>query len=84
MAKIMKKDEGDKKVKDAKQLKKPKKSPLAYVKEVIAELKKVTWPTKKEIASYSVVVFSFIVVMSCVLLLMDTGFGKLLELILSI
>jgi preprotein translocase subunit SecE len=64
--------------------KKPRKSPVVYFKEVWAELKKVSWPTKKELTSYSVVVTVFIVIVSLILFGMDTLFGKLLELVLKI
>ena len=88
MAKLINKNDGDKKAagakKSAAKQKKPRKSPIAYIKEVIAELKKVSWPTRKEITSYSLVVVVFIVLMAGVLFLMDTVFGKLLDLILSI
>ena len=57
---------------------------IRYCKEVIAELKKVTWPNRKEMVSYSVVVAVFIVATALVLLVMDTAFGALLDLILSI
>ena len=61
-----------------------RKSPVTFVKEVWAELKKVTWPSKKELTSYSVVVSVFIVVVSLILFAMDTLFGSLLELLLRI
>ncbi|MBQ2817661.1 MAG: preprotein translocase subunit SecE [Clostridia bacterium] len=64
--------------------KKARKSPVAYVKEVIAELKKVSWPNKKDILSYTATVVVFIVVMSLLLFGMDVVFGKLLDLILLI
>lgn len=64
--------------------KKPRKSPLKYFKDVWAELKRVTWPTRKELTSYSVAVVVFIVVMACLLFVMDSAFGYVLELILTI
>ncbi|MGI5900648.1 MAG: preprotein translocase subunit SecE [Christensenellales bacterium] len=91
MADIKKKQDSEAKVKDSKsnkkdvkKTKKPRKSPIAFVKEVIAELKKVTWPTRKEIGSYSLVVVVFITVMAVVLFALDSVFGRLLDLILSL
>ncbi len=91
MANIDKKQDGKAKTKDLKQekkdvkkAKKPRKSPIAFVKEVIAELKKVTWPNRKEIGSYSLVVVVFITVMAVILFALDSVFGRLLDLILSL
>ena len=47
------------------------------------ELKKVTWPTKKEMINYCVVVFIFMVVMGVVIGLFDLGAGALVNLIVS-
>lgn len=50
-------------------------SPLKYLREVRSELKKVTWPTPKQTASYTgfVVVFTLLVV--AVISLLDTIFN---------
>ena len=48
------------------------------------ELKKVTWPTKKQVINYSLVVFAFIVIMIVVIGLFDLGAGELINLILKI
>ena len=48
----MAKDIKDNKKKD----KKLRRSPAKYIKEVVAELKKVTWPTKKELVKYTIAV----------------------------
>ena len=45
------------------------------------ELKKVTWPTKKELINYSVVVFVFMVVMGVIIGVIDFGAGELVSLI---
>jgi preprotein translocase subunit SecE len=91
MANIKKRQDGEVKTKDSKndkkdvkKAKKPRKSPMVFVREVIAELKKVTWPTKKEIGSYSLVVVVFITVMAVILFALDSVFGRLLDLILSL
>ena len=48
------------------------------------ELKKVTWPTRKQVINYSLVVFAVIVIMLVVIGLFDLGAGELVNLILKI
>ena len=48
------------------------------------ELKKVTWPTKKELLNYSVVVFVFLIVMGVIIGVIDTGAGALVNLIVKL
>ena len=43
------------------------------VKEMIAELKKVTWPTKSALINYTLVVLAFIVAMGIVVFVIDSG-----------
>ena len=50
-------------------------------KNMYHELKKVTWPTKKELLNYSVVVFVFMIVMGVIIGLFDLGAGALIKLI---
>jgi len=52
-------------------------------KETYFELKKVTWPTKKDIVNYSVVVLVFMVIMGVIIGVIDLGAGKLVELLVS-
>ena len=52
-------------------------------KDMWAELKKVTWPTKKDMINYSVVVLVFIVIMGVIIGVIDLGAGKLVELLVS-
>ena len=47
------------------------------------ELKKVTWPTKKDVLNYSLVVFAFMVVMGIIIGVIDFGSGALVDLIVS-
>ena len=47
------------------------------------ELKKVTWPTKKDMVNYSVVVVLFILIMIVVIGVFDTGAGALVSLIVK-
>ena len=47
------------------------------------ELKKVTWPTKKELASKTGVVLGVVVVSTVFVWLVDTGLSKVLSLIVK-
>ena len=48
-------------------------------REMFYELKKVTWPTKKDMINYSVVVLVFIVIMGVIIGVIDLGAGKLVD-----
>ena len=54
-----------------------------YLTESKAEIKKVTWPTKKEARVTSIAVLVLVVVMSIFLGIVDLGWTKIIELILS-
>ena len=54
-----------------------------FFKNMWHELKKVTWPTKKDVLNYSLVVFAFMVVMGIIIGLIDFGSGALVDLIVS-
>lgn len=54
-----------------------------YLTESRAEIKKVTWPTKKEARVTSIAVLVLVAVMSVFLGLVDLGWTKIIELILS-
>ncbi len=58
-------------------------NPIKYLKEVITEIKKVTWPDMKELRSYTVAVFAFIAVFAILYGTADLGLAKLLSLIVS-
>jgi len=45
------------------------------------EMKKVTWPTKKGLVNYSLVVLAFMVLMGIVIGVFDLGAGSLIRLI---
>ncbi len=44
------------------------------------EMKRVTWPDKKELVNYSVVVCASLIVVGVVIALLDAGFGEALAL----
>ncbi|MGI6161952.1 MAG: preprotein translocase subunit SecE [Christensenellales bacterium] len=62
--------------------KKKRRSLLKFFKEVIAELKKCSWPTKKELISYTGAVLAFVVLMAVVVGVIDIGLGELLKLVI--
>lgn len=57
------------------------KSIYTGLKEMVAELKKVTWPTKSALINYTLVVLAFIVVMGIVIFVIDSGAAALVQLI---
>ena len=60
-----------------KKIAKPKKErrfhPVRYVREVYAELKKVTWPTREELLNYTIVVVVFVAFMTVLVGIADFG-----------
>jgi preprotein translocase subunit SecE len=50
-----------------------------YIKEVIQEMKKVTWPTWEELKGSTMVVILFSVVMGCYIAGLDVCFSFLVE-----
>jgi preprotein translocase subunit SecE len=52
-------------------------------KDMYAELKKVTWPTRPELINYTLVVVAFMVLMGIVVLAIDTGAAALMTLIVG-
>ena len=53
------------------------------IRETRAELKKVTWPNRKELLQHTEVVITSIVLVGIVLWLVDLAFGGILNLIIS-
>lgn len=52
-------------------------SPVVFVREVRSELRKVIWPTRKELITYTTVAVIFIMVMVGIVTGVDTGLTKL-------
>lgn len=48
-----------------------------FIQQVIAELKKVTTPTRKELINYTLVVLAFVVIMMGLVWVFDQAFGWL-------
>ena len=54
-----------------------------YVRETIGELRKVSWPTRKEATNLTIVVLIVTFTMSAILGLLDFFYSRLMALILS-
>ncbi|MGQ0623634.1 MAG: preprotein translocase subunit SecE [Sporichthyaceae bacterium] len=47
-----------------------------YYRQVVAELRKVIWPTRKELVTYTAVVLVFVTIVIAYVSLLDLGFSK--------
>ncbi|MFG2038153.1 preprotein translocase subunit SecE [Dactylosporangium sp. NPDC048998] len=50
---------------------------INFIREVVAELRKVIWPTRKELSTYTLVVVVFVIIMLAIVGGLDFGFAKL-------
>ena len=50
---------------------------VTFYRQVVAELRKVVWPTQDQLVTYFFVVMVFVVVMMALISALDLGFGKL-------
>ncbi|MGX6602870.1 preprotein translocase subunit SecE [Micromonosporaceae bacterium Da 78-11] len=48
----------------------------AFFREVVSELRKVIWPTRKELLTYTTIVIVFVAIMTTIVGLLDLGLGK--------
>jgi preprotein translocase subunit SecE len=53
-------------------------TPVEFVREAVAELKKVVWPTLNQLQQYFIVVLVFVLIMIGIVALLDLGFGTAL------
>ncbi|MQW74542.1 preprotein translocase subunit SecE [Nocardioides sp. dk4132] len=51
--------------------------PATFYRQVVAELRKVVWPTREQLSSYFVVVLVFVLIMMAIVTLLDLAFGRL-------
>jgi preprotein translocase subunit SecE len=51
-------------------------SPITFYRQVVAELRKVVWPTQQQLVTYLIVVLVFVLVMIAYVSVLDLGFGK--------
>jgi preprotein translocase subunit SecE len=61
--------------KPAKKEKKPGRG-RQFFKEVMGELKKLSWPTKRELVSYTLTVIGFIALMAVIIYALDLAFSE--------
>ena len=52
-------------------------SPATFYRQVVAELRKVVWPTRQQLITYFWVVLVFVLVLMTLVSLLDLGLGKL-------
>ena len=53
-------------------------SPTTFYRQVVAELRKVVWPTRQQLITYFWVVLVFVLVVMTYVSLLDLGVGKLM------
>ncbi len=53
-------------------------TPALFLRQMAAELRKVIWPTRKELITYTVVCLAFVVVIATFVTLLDVGFTRLM------
>jgi preprotein translocase subunit SecE len=51
-------------------------SPITFYRQVVAELRKVVWPTQQQLVTYFIVVVTFVLFFMAIVSLLDLGFGK--------
>lgn len=51
--------------------------PVTFYRQVVAELRKVVYPTREQLVTYFFVVLTFVLVMIAIISLLDLGLGKL-------
>jgi preprotein translocase subunit SecE len=59
-------------------------SPFEYLRQVRAEMQKVTWPSRQETTVSTVAVFTMVVFASLFLFVADQALGRIVQLILGI
>jgi preprotein translocase subunit SecE len=52
-------------------------SPTTFYRQVVAELRKVVWPSQQQLVTYFLVVLVFVIVVMTIVSLLDLGFGRL-------
>ena len=78
--KVIKEEVIDKKTKSKKVSKKEAKEKNRFGKEFKAEIKKIVWPSRKELFANSVVVIGSVLIVSVIIFLLDLGFNELTNL----
>jgi preprotein translocase subunit SecE len=52
-------------------------TPALFFRQMVSELRKVIWPTRKELVTYTVVCLVFVIFMVIIVTSLDYGFTKL-------
>lgn len=52
-------------------------NPVTFYRQVVAELRKVVWPTQSQLVTYFIVTMVFVIVVMAIVSLLDLGFGRL-------
>ena len=52
--------------------------PVLFYRQVVAELRKVVWPTQEQLITYFFVVMAFVVFMMALISSLDLGIGKVI------
>ena len=52
-----------------------------FFRETKAELKKVSWPTRKQLINNTLIILAFIIITGVILSVLDIGFNKLIGLL---
>ncbi len=55
----------------------PRTSPVTFYRQVLAELRKVVWPTQEQLVTYFIVVLVFVAFFMTMVSLLDLGFNRL-------
>ena len=50
---------------------------LRFGREIVAELRKVIWPSRQELVTYTIVVLVFVVILVAIVAGLDIGFARL-------
>lgn len=56
----------------------PRTPPATFYRQVVAELRKVVYPTQQQVITYFIVVLVFVLVMMTIVAGLDFGLGKLM------
>jgi preprotein translocase subunit SecE len=56
---------------------------ISHIKEVVFETKKVKWPTKNQVISYTVIVITLSILLAAYVGALDALFARLLSIILN-
>lgn len=54
-----------------------KTDPVTFVRQSVAELRKVVWPTQEQLVTYFIVVMVFVIAMMALVAALDLGFGEM-------